>query len=133
MIQKCKTFLNHFSHFHSQSCQYLHETDYRGYTMRKKRWAPDMERNIKDVLNIAKTPDEAVQYFKQQGLNHNDVALVMQRFYPNFSCNQLFQLNEQVVIGSHHRIPLSSHEQQLELMGFSQSVCSNRCLLFAVF
>lgn len=95
--------------------------DYRGYTMRKKRWAPDMERKIKDVLNIAKTPDEAVQYLRKQSLDDNDVALIMQRFYPNYSCNQLLGLGEQFGMAS-QRIPISSHEQQLELIGFSQNV-----------
>lgn len=89
--------------------------------MRKKRWAPDMERKIKDVLNIAKTPDEAVQYLKKQCLDDNDVALIMQRFYPHYSCNLLSGRVEQNGTTS-QRIPLSSHEQQLELIGFSQSV-----------
>lgn len=98
-------------------------TDYRGYTMRKKRWAPDMERKIKDVLNIAKTPDEAVQYLKQQNLDNNDVALIMQRFYPNYSSNLLLAVRaDPNGVASSQRIPLSSHEQQLELIGFSQSV-----------
>lgn len=90
--------------------------------MRKKRWAPDIERKIKDVLNIAKTPDEAVQYLKKQGLDDNDVALIMQRFYPNYTCNLLSGRVEQNGMASSPRIPLSSHEQQLELIGFSQNV-----------
>lgn len=103
--------------------------DYRGYTMRKKRWAPDMERKIKDVLNIAKTPDEAVQYLKKQGLDDNDVALIMQRFYPNYSCNLLSMRGEQNGIVM-QRIPLSSHEQQLELIGFSQNVSAKHVSIY---
>lgn len=125
IIQKCKCssttcVINMLERMCTKLSLYL-KIDYRGYTMRKKRWAPDMERRIEEVLNIAKTPDEGVQYLKKQGLEDNDVALIMQRLYPNYSCNLLSARFGQGGTTS-HRIPLSSHEQQLELIGFSQNV-----------
>lgn len=108
--------------------------------MRKKRWTPDMEGKIKEMLSIAKNQEEAIKYLQQHGLNDNDVDSALHRFYPNGSRNNFIgsSTNE---ISISNRIPLSSHEQQIELIGFSQSVSdkiifdlsNNICTAFILF
>lgn len=116
------TILNLFAFFFFSFLQSV----YRGYTMRKKRWGPEMERRIKDMLNCAKTAVEATKYLQQYGFEANDIRLIVQRFYgtpipiPTKSHFNDMELDD---IHREQRTPLSAHEQQLELIGLSQNVC----------
>lgn len=81
--------------------------------MRKKRWGVDKERKIKEMLDTAKSADDASTYLQRNGFDCNEINLILQRFYsksprPDGSAEQ--------------RAPMSANEQQLELIGMSQSV-----------
>lgn len=124
-----------------------HCTDYRSNTIRKKRWSPDLEQKIKHAFNVIKNEDEAIQYLMGLGLTAHEIDLVLQHFLnnsernrkqPPFTKHQLRSdhptmptknngVNSKpnstsLTNATYARMPLSSHEQQLELIGFSQNV-----------
>lgn len=117
----------------------LFSIDYRSSTIRKKRWSPELEQKIKHAFNVIKNKDEAVQYLMKLGLTAHEIELVLQHFLSYTDRNQRFQRckennskNETLSTppsSTYARAPLSIGEQQLELIGFTQSV-SNSLLFF---
>lgn len=89
-----------------------------------KRWLPEIEQKIKYAFNVLKNENEAVQFLLNLGLTTHEIDLVLQHFLTNAELNM--RKKEQFKKIEHHeRNPLSVQEQQLELIGFSQSVSSN--------
>lgn len=99
--------------------------DYRGSnTIRMKRWMPEIEQKIKYAFNVIKNENEAVQYLLNLGLTTHEIDLVLQHFLSNAESNMRKQQQQhQRRIDDQARNPLTVQEQQLELIGFSQSVC----------
>lgn len=103
-------------------------TDYRGYTIRKKRWSPEIEEKIKNAFSEMKNESEAIQYLLELGLTAHEIDLVLQYFLTEAARkNQLIENNAKNgnlsnANAAYLQTPISSHEQQLELIGFSQSV-----------
>lgn len=95
-------------------------TVYRGHTIRMKRWLPEIEQKIKYAFNVIKNENEAVQYLLNLGLTTHEIDLVLQHFLSNAELNMRKQ--EQCQQQMEARNPLTVQEQQLELIGFSQSV-----------
>lgn len=95
--------------------------DYQSHTIRMKRWLPEIEQKIKYAFNVLKNENEAVQFLLNLGLTTHEIDLVLQHFLSNAELNMRkkdqFQKKE-----NQERNPLSTQEQQLELIGFSQSV-----------
>lgn len=92
---------------------------YRGHTIRMKRWLPEIEQKIKYAFNVMKNENEAVQYLLNLGLTTHEIDLVLQHFLSNAESNWRKQEKNQQMEA---RNPLTVQEQQLELIGFSQSV-----------
>lgn len=92
--------------------------------MRKKRWSPEMERKVKDVIGISKNKDEAYRALLKQGFNVDEIDRVLQRFYKPQRNNLAAVSTNQNASPSEaaRHLPFSSHEQQLELIAFSQNV-----------
>lgn len=84
--------------------------------MRKKRWGLDKERKIKDMLDIAKNSDDALTYLQHHGFDCNEINLILQRFYSKSPTHRNSNIDCQ-------QKPMSSNEQQLELIAMSQNVC----------
>lgn len=94
----------------------------RGHTIRMKRWLPEIEQKIKYAFNVLKTENEAVQFLLNLGLTTHEIDLVLQHFLSNAELNMRKQQQYQLQMENQARNPLSVQEQQLELIGFSQSV-----------
>lgn len=96
--------------------------------MRKKRWSPELERKVKDVIITAKNRDDAYRALLKGGFNAEEADRVLQRFYKSQRANipaSSTNLNNNSANGKltdSGRTILSSHEQQLELIAFSQNV-----------
>lgn len=107
---------------------YFFVTDYHGYTIRKKRWSPEIEDKIKNAFSEMKNESEAIQYLLELGLTAHEIDLVLQYFLTKTAQkNHIIENNAKNGDLSNANVafaqtPLSSHEQQLELIGFSQSV-----------
>lgn len=84
-----------------------------------KRWLPEIEQKIKYAFNVSKNENEAVQYLLNLGLTTHEIDLVLQHFLSNAEHNMRKQEQYQQMEA---RNPLTVQEQQLELIGFSQSV-----------
>lgn len=67
-----------------------------------------------------KNENEAVQYLLNLGLTTHEIDLVLQHFLSNAELNWRKKEKNQQQIEA--RNPLTVQEQQLELIGFSQSV-----------
>lgn len=93
--------------------------DYRGHTIRMKRWLPEIEQKIKYAFSVIKNENEAMQYLLNLGLTTHEIDLVLQHFLTNAELNMRKQAHQRDV---QPRKPLSVQEQQLELIGFSQNV-----------
>lgn len=86
-----------------------------------KRWLPEIEQKIKYAFNVLKNENEAVQFLLNLGLTTHEIDLVLQHFLTNAELNR--RKGEQYQkVDQQERNPLSAQEQQLELIGFSQSV-----------
>lgn len=96
---------------------------YRGHTIRMKRWLPEIEQKIKYAFDVMKNENEAVQYLLSLGLTTHEIDLVLQHFLSNAELNMRKQQQYQQQMNNQVRNPLTVQEQQLELIGFSQSVC----------
>lgn len=94
---------------------------YRGHTIRMKRWLPEIEQKIKYAFNVIKNENEAVQYLINLGLTTHEIDLVLQHFLSNAEMNMRKQ-DQYQQLENQARNPLTVQEQQLELIGFSQSV-----------
>lgn len=92
---------------------------YRGHTIRMKRWLPEIEQKIKYAFDVIKNENEAVQYLLNLGLTTHEIDLVLQHFLTNAELNMRKQDQR---MEKQPRKPLTVQEQQLELIGFSQSV-----------
>lgn len=96
---------------------------YRGHTIRMKRWLPEIEQKIKYAFDVIKNENEAVQYLMNLGLTTHEIDLVLQHFLSNAELNMRKQQQQyQQQMDNQSRNPLTVQEQQLELIGFSQSV-----------
>lgn len=92
-----------------------------------KRWLPEIEQKIQYAFNVIKNENETVQYLLNLGLTTHEIDLVLQHFLSNAEYNMRKQEQQYGQQMQHQaRNPLSAQEQQLELIGFSQSVCC-RC------
>lgn len=92
--------------------------------MRKKRWSPELERKVKDVVSISKNKDEAYRGLLKEGFSVDEIERVLQRFY-KLPRNGIAAANTNQNASSSdptRQIQLSPHEQQLELIAFSQNV-----------
>lgn len=107
---------------HTTSCAFYCGLVYRGHTIRMKRWLPEIEQKIKYAFNVIKNENETVQYLLNLGLTTHEIDLVLQHFLSNAEYNMKKQEQYQQM-EMPARNPLSAQEQQLELIGFSQSVC----------
>lgn len=91
-----------------------------------KRWLPEIEQKIKYAFNVIKNENEAVQYLLNLGLTTHEIDLVLQHFLSNAELNmrkqEQYQKQNQKQMEMEARNPLTVQEQQLELIGFSQSV-----------
>lgn len=91
-----------------------------------KRWLPEIEQKIKYAFNVIKNENETVQYLLNLGLTTHEIDLMLQHFLSNAEYKmrkqEQFQYQQQQM-ENQARNPLSAQEQQLELIGFSQSVC----------
>lgn len=85
-----------------------------------KRWLPEIEQKIKYAFDVIKNENEAVQYLLNLGLTTHEIDLVLQHFLTNAEQNMRKQDQR---MEKQPRKPLTVQEQQLELIGFSQSVC----------
>lgn len=56
-------------------------TDYRGYTIRKNRWSPELEARAKIILNIAKSRSEAQKMLQKDGFKPDEITRILQRNY----------------------------------------------------
>lgn len=86
-----------------------------------KRWLPEIEQKIKYAFNVLKNENEAVQFLLNSGLTTHEIDLVLQHFLSNAELNMRKKEQFQKM-DNQQRNPLSTEEQQLELIGFSQSV-----------
>lgn len=86
-----------------------------------KRWLPEIEQKIKYAFNVLKNENEAVQFLLNLGLTTHEIDLVLQHFLSNAELNMRKKEQFQKM-DNQQRNPLSTEEQQLELIGFSQSV-----------
>lgn len=87
-----------------------------------KRWLPEIEQKIKYAFDVIKNENEAVQYLLNLGLTTHEIDLVLQHFLTNAELNMRKQ-DQCQRMEKQPRKPLTVQEQQLELIGFSQSVC----------
>lgn len=129
---------------------FIYFLDHRSNTIRKKRWSPELEQKIKHAFNVIKNEDEAIQYLMGLGLTAHEIDLVLQHFLNNTRNRQQLQPHHQrthepnntakhtngnianspqtnsstnpSTNATYAQTPMSSSEQQLELIGFSQSV-----------
>lgn len=101
-------------------------TDYRSHTIRMKRWLPEIEQKIKYAFNVLKNENEAVQFLLNLGLTSHEIDLVLQNFLTNTELNIRKREQYQKMDNLVERTPLSEHEQQLELIGFSQGVSHSK-------
>lgn len=117
---------------HIISCAFYCGVVYRGHTIRMKRWLPEIEQKIKYAFNVIKNENETVQYLLNLGLTTHEIDLVLQHFLSNAEYNMKKQEQYQQM-EMPARNPLSAQEQQLELIGFSQSVCRHTFRINCIF
>lgn len=87
-----------------------------------KRWLPEIEQKIKYAFNVLKNENEAVQFLLNLGLTSHEIDLILQNFLTNTELNIRKREQYQKLDNYKERTPLNEHEQQLELIGFSQGV-----------
>lgn len=97
-----------------------------------KRWLPEIEQKIKYAFNVLKNENEAVQFLLNLGLTSHEIDLILQNFLTNTELNIRKREQYKKLDNFKERSPLSEHEQQLELIGFSQGVSMIMQNLFSV-
>ncbi|XP_058463872.1 myosin-IIIb-like isoform X1 [Malaya genurostris] len=109
---------------------------YRGYTIRKLKLSPEVEAKTKYILGIARNRVEAQRMMQKEGFTKEDAARIIQRYYrthksKNNNHNNINNNNNSNVSKEAIRKkapapqpskPLSSKDQQVDLIAFSQNV-----------
>ncbi|XP_055600168.1 myosin-IIIb-like isoform X2 [Uranotaenia lowii] len=98
---------------------------YRGYTIRKMKMTPELEAKTKYILGIAKNRVEAQRMMQKEGFSKEDAARIIQRYYRTHKSKN----NGNRDSGNRKKgpapqpvKPLSTKDQQMELISFSQNV-----------
>lgn len=99
-----------------------------------KRWLPEIEQKIAYAFNVLKNENEAIQFLLNLGLTSHEIDLILQNFLTTTELNIRKREQYKKLENYKERTPLSEHEQQLELIGFSQGVsvilCKSMCVFY---
>lgn len=120
--------------------------DFRGYTLRKHKFPPEMEAKIKIILNTAKSRTEAQKLLQREKFRDEDIVRIIQKYYRQVSANHddpqkslmkrfrrgsrdngqlLAPMERQSRVNTPNGSPnrrMSVKDQQLELVGFAQNL-----------
>ena len=103
---------------------FLNFPDFRGYTIRKKRWTPEQEAKVKLILNVAKNRVEAQKMMQKEGFTADEAARFAHRYYRTFKARPDSRNSnsprKRSPFGSPNKKALK--DQQQELINFSQNV-----------
>jgi hypothetical protein len=55
--------------------------DFRGYTLRKQKFTPEMEAKIRIILNTAESRNEAIRLLQREKFHHEDIVRIIQKYY----------------------------------------------------
>lgn len=108
---------------------YLFYIDFRGYTIRKKKWTPEQEAKVKIILNTARNRVEAQKLMQKEGFTSDEAARFAHRYYRTFRArgsnsrdSQASPNGKKSPFGSPSKKGLTPKEQQQQLIALSQSV-----------
>lgn len=87
--------------------------DYRGYTLRKKRWNGDPDARARQILGEARSRNEGQKMLQKEGFTVSDANKLVQRYYRSLKRIKGPEQNKRV---------LSPKNQQLELTTFTQNI-----------
>lgn len=87
--------------------------DYRGYTLRKKRWNGDPDVRAKQLISDARSRNEAHKLLHKEGFTAPDASKLVQRYYRSIRRTKAADLAKRV---------LSPKDQQCELTTFTQNI-----------
>lgn len=115
------------------------QTYFRGYSLRKQKFSPEMEAKIKIILNTASSRTEATKLLQREKFRDEDIVRILQKYYRRGSRESMQYLSpsEKQVSrvttpsridtpssngGSPSRRSMSARDQQMELVGFAQNI-----------
>lgn len=108
---------------------YIFNLDFRGYTIRKKKWTPEQEAKVKIILNTARNRVEAQKLMQKEGFTSDEAARFAHRYYRTFRARGSISRDSQTSpngkkspFGSPFKKGMTPKEQQQQLMALSQSV-----------
>lgn len=103
--------------------------DFRGYTIRKKKWSPEQEAKVKIILNTARNRVEAQKLMQKEGFTSDEAARFAHRYYRTFRArggnsrdSQASPNGKKSPFGSPSKKGLTPKDQQQQLVALSQSV-----------
>ena len=95
---------------------------FREYTIRKRKWSPELESKAKIILNMARNRVEAFRMLQREGFRTDDAERIIQKFYGtqrragSNSTGTMIQHN-----GAGKRL-IVPKDQQLDKMAFAKQV-----------
>jgi myosin III len=118
-----RTTANNKENLNQEKAAVLIQSYFREYTMRKKRWSPELEAKAKHIIGSAKNRGEALKMMQKEGFLAEEAARIIQRFYrTQRNKDKISSPNRRKTPSSPNKKGLSPRDQQLELIEFSQNV-----------
>ncbi|CRL04515.1 CLUMA_CG017591, isoform A [Clunio marinus] len=98
------------------------QTYFRGYTLRKHKFSPEMEAKMKIILNTARSRHDAQKMMQKEKFKDEDIVRILQKYYTRGSRELISCSSPSDRKSMSDESSRRSRDHQLELLNFAQKL-----------